>query len=1030
MTDNMKKRQQIIPPEQLILRKPAKYQSNIEVITNKKSKIDVVIVSVSYNDFLIITLSHNIKIFDNITVVTSSDDILCQKICSKLGVKCIITDVMYENGSSFNKGKAINVGIKSLDNPDFVLLLDADIIVSDGINLSSISSQNFYISDRWIVNDYNNYLKWSSGESIENCSQRAESNKGLGFFQLFNMNHPNIDKSCPYPEFSEDASWSDLVFRDKFNVRVPIEKQVIHLGDPYLNWKGRVTNRFLTDDELLEMINKPKETYTICSFYFNYNNDWRQKRNFIKFLEQWKSHLDSVIVGVVDYGDIDFEIPCRKITIEGDKGKRIWSKEILINKIAKEIDTDYLIFIDGDIIYENLDWLDNLETVMGDNDFVQLFETINYLGETGEIIETHKSIASGDTENVDLLLSKGFRPGGSWMTRTKLLKSKPLFEKMVVGGGDTILAYGIWGQKNGWTLGKVKEGSVEVYDDAKRWISEFGKRKVGYLNATINHLYHGDLKDRNYNDRYKRLNKSKLPFTIFVTAHKTSDFIEECLDSISNQTYFFENDNYEILLGIDYCIETLDEVKKIRGKYKNLRIFYFTKNMGTYVTSNTLVNLAKYENLIRFDSDDIMNEYLVESVSEYAHAHKMIRFNCKNFTKQSSEGRTNLSYGCIFFKKELFNYVGGYKDWPCSADKDFVQRCQSVSEVKNLDKVLFKRRIHPNSLTRHKDTNSESETRRMYNNLVSEKFEYVKAVTNDEFVMVDLKRIVFIYDVEGWAFHKMSISIKRYLTEYIIDIKKYDDFIDSNDYDVIVCFSPNVLPKYARDYKKITCGISSYKNDINDRLSKFKFVFSNDKYLYDSLNNKNKFYLPNGIDCEQFNKIEKQIDHKDIKIGTIGSYQRREHKGLLRIRKMCEILNSQSYKITDKSLFIDPFSESVLNHEQLLKYYKENIDILIISSESETGPNILLEAMSLGIPVIANKTGLCGKLIKDGENGFLIDNFDDLDSYIERIKTLCDNPEIYNKISKLSNESVKMFDWSILYKNYSDMIKFILNDVN
>jgi hypothetical protein len=223
-----------------------------------------------------------------------------------------------------------------------------------------------------------------------------------------------------------------------------------------------------------------------------------------------------MIVGIVDYGDIDFEIPCKKVIIEGDVNKRIWSKEILINKIVSEIDTDYILWIDGDIIYEDLSWLDNLDNVIGDNEFIQLFETINYLGENGELLESHKSLASDNSDNVDNLLGKGYKPGGSWMTRTKILKSKPLFEKMLVGGGDTILAYGLYGKENGWTLGKVKEGSEEVYELAKKWISDFGKKKVGYLPVTINHLYHGDLKDRNYNDRYKNL-KKKVPQIIVFT---------------------------------------------------------------------------------------------------------------------------------------------------------------------------------------------------------------------------------------------------------------------------------------------------------------------------------------------------------------------------------------------------------------------------------------------------------------------------------------------------------------------------------
>jgi hypothetical protein len=121
----------------------------IQKTNNRLKKLDVIIISVNYNDYLLVSLSHNIKIFENITVVTSSDDLMCQKICDKFGVNCIITDVMYENGAKFNKGKAINKGIESINDPDFILLLDADIIVNSGINIDELVEDELSRSTSW-----------------------------------------------------------------------------------------------------------------------------------------------------------------------------------------------------------------------------------------------------------------------------------------------------------------------------------------------------------------------------------------------------------------------------------------------------------------------------------------------------------------------------------------------------------------------------------------------------------------------------------------------------------------------------------------------------------------------------------------------------------------------------------------------------------------------------------------------------------------------------------------------------------------
>ena len=515
-------------------------ENNETIITKKKiDKLSVIIVSVNYNDYLLVSLSNNIKYFEDITVVTSSDDLVCQKICDIFGVKCIITDRIYEDGASFNKGKAINDGIKSIDNPDWILLIDADIVLTKKIDIND-DVDVLYTSDRYICKDYNTYKDWQDGKIEIDKVGKYETNRGLGFFHLFNINSSDINKELPFPESSNDASWSDLHFRDKFTKKSKIDKSVIHLGPTYKNWKGRKTDAFLSDDLFNELYKKQGKTFTICSYYFNFNDDIRQKNNFIKFLEQFKDYHDKMIVGIVDYGDIDFEIPCESIIIKGDPNNKLWSKEIIINKIANRISTDYLIWMDGDLIYENLDWLNNIENVVGENDFVQLFEDINYLGDNGEILESHKSIISSSSKNIDKLLKKEYKPGGSWLGKTSILKNNNLFEKMYVGGGDTILVYGLFGVNNGLILKQVGKGSEEIKDEATKWINNFGQYKVCYLNETVNHLYHGDIKGRNYNDRYKKLKYKEFPiqqecnydFCIIITTYNRPEMLIYLLDDI------------------------------------------------------------------------------------------------------------------------------------------------------------------------------------------------------------------------------------------------------------------------------------------------------------------------------------------------------------------------------------------------------------------------------------------------------------------------------------------------------------------
>jgi len=52
-------------------------------------------------------------------------------------------------------------------------------------------------------------------------------------------------------------------------------------------------------------------------------------------------------------------------------------------------------------------------------------------------------------------------------------------------------------------------------------------------------------------------------------------------------------------------------------------------------------------------------------------------------------------------------------------------------------------------------------------------------------------------------------------------------------------------------------------------------------------------------------------------------------------------------------------------------------DVFVMTSEFEGTPNVLLEAMASGLPVVATRVGGVPEIVREGENGFLVDCDDD-----------------------------------------------------
>ncbi len=237
-------------------------------------RVEVVTVCVGYGDFLSLTLPENLPLVDDMVVITSDDDEETRQLCKRYSVHCVVSQD-YKRGGPFNKARMIQRGFDQIGRDDWVLHMDADVILPrrfrDLIEWADLDIKWIYGADRcnvlaedwlkysethygWDNHAYENLLRFYPRSSVgSRWVSKLHGYVPIGFFQLHygpeTIYYGTHQKRYPYHPGS--AARADVQFALQWDRRyrqVLPEAVVLHLEseqNPSLgaNWLGRTTKR-------------------------------------------------------------------------------------------------------------------------------------------------------------------------------------------------------------------------------------------------------------------------------------------------------------------------------------------------------------------------------------------------------------------------------------------------------------------------------------------------------------------------------------------------------------------------------------------------------------------------------------------------------------------------------------------------------------------------------------------------------------------------------------------------------------------
>lgn len=270
----------------------------------------------------------------------------------------------------------------------------------------------------------------------------------------------------------------------------------------------------------------PGSLWCITS-YFNPNGGRIRRDIYKTFARELRNQGGKLLTVELPFGEREFELSeaDADVLIQLRGGSFLWQHERLLNIALDNLphDCDKVAWVDADIVFNDARWLETTAQLLEKYRVLQPFSFRLSLGKDCSSLDLTRlfPLPKGCCIEPSYLLAylkldgKKYRPdnqfarpnhGSVWAARRDILDSVRFYDRLVMGGGDSVMLHAFLGDGQGdFALNKLSKPLLKDIGSYSQLVDSLVEGSVYYQDELIIHLWHGNLYNREYVKRQEIL---------------------------------------------------------------------------------------------------------------------------------------------------------------------------------------------------------------------------------------------------------------------------------------------------------------------------------------------------------------------------------------------------------------------------------------------------------------------------------------------------------------------------------------------